>query len=105
KQQARLAIQAGGTIIGGFISPAEKTLLKELYAEVPHLRLISLVPHTLNNYKPPATALNAFNHGQRLLLTSVPDHPADRPCARDICLRHNAIAQQLAEASTGLKCF
>lgn len=105
KQQARLAIQAGGTIVGGFISPTEKKLLKELYAEAPNLRLISLLPHTLNNYKPPATALKAFNHGQRLLLTSVPDHPADRPCARDICLRHNTIAQQLAEASTGLKCF
>ena len=104
-QQARFAIQAGGTLIGGFISPKEKALLKDLYAEAPDLRLISLVPHTLNNYKPPASALNAFNYGRRLLLTTTPDYPSDRPCLRDVCLRHNAIALQLSEASKGLKRF
>ena len=105
KQQARLAIQAGGALIGGFISPAEKTILKELYAVEPDLRLISLIPHTLVGYKPPATALSAFNRGRRLLLTTASDLPSDQPCIREVCLRHNALAQQLAEASKGLKLF
>ena len=88
--------QAGGVIIGGFVSPAEKALLKTLHAAVPDVRLISFLPHTLSDYKPPARALDAFYQGRRLLLTTVPDHPSTDPCTRSICLRHNDLAQQIA---------
>lgn len=89
--------RAGGVIIGGFISPREKNLLKTLYAAVPTLKLIHLSPHTLKDYKPPAHALEAFKYGRRLLLTSEPDTPADHPCTRAVCLRHNALAEYLAQ--------
>lgn len=93
--------QAGGVIIGGFISPAEKALLKTLYAAVPDLRLISLLPHTLADYKPPARVLDAFYQGRRLLLTTAPDHPSTAPCTRTVCLRHNDLAEQIAHQAQG----
>ena len=88
--------EMGGVIVGGFIAQAEKTLLKTLYQCVPNLRLISLMPHTLTGYKPPARALDDFKEGRRLLLSSVPNHPVDQPCLRAVCLRHNALAEALA---------
>ncbi len=94
--------QNGGAIIGGFISQAEKSLLKRLYVKVPHLKLIRLVPHTLSDYKPPARTVDAFAQGLRLLLTSVPDISSSETCSRTICLRHNAIAEQISSASKGL---
>ena len=93
--------QAGGVIIGGFVSPAEKALLKEVYAAVPEVRLISLLPHTLSDYKPATRVLDAFYQGRRLLLTTVPDHPSTTPCTRADCLRHNDLAEQIARQTKG----
>lgn len=93
--------QAGGVIIGGFVSPAEKELLKTLYAAVPNLRLISLLPHTLSDYKPSARVLDAFYQGRRLLLTTEPNHPSTAPCTRAVCLRHNDLAEQIAHQTRG----
>ena len=93
--------QAGGVIIGGFVSPAEKELLKTLYAAVPNLRLISLLPHTLSDYKPSARVLDAFYQGRRLLLTTEPNHPSTEPCTRAVCLRHNDLAEQIAHQTRG----
>ena len=108
EQVAQLASQAlrvaqnGGVIVGGFISQAEKALLKALYAKVPDLKLIRLVPHTLSGYKPPARVVDAFAQGRRLLLTSVPGVQEDETCSRVVCLRHNAVAEHFAETSKGL---
>jgi hypothetical protein len=98
-EKKRLAIEvakAGGVIVGGFVAPAEKEILKCVYAEVPEVKVISFVPHTLTDYKPPARAIDGFRCGQRLLLSSVPEHAVDEPCQRQVCLRHNAIAETLA---------
>ena len=93
--------QAGGVIIGGFVSPAEKALLKTLYAAVSEVRLISLLPHTLSDYKPAARVLEAFCQGRRLLLTTVPEHPSNEPCTRAVCLRHNDLAEEIAKHAQG----
>ena len=95
-QRAIDVAEAGGVIVGGFVSPAERALLKCLYAAVLELKLILLKPHTLNGYKPPARVLDDFKAGRRLLLTSVPEHPMDAPCLREVCLRHNEVAHHLA---------
>ena len=100
-ERAIQVAQAGGVIIGGFVSPAEKALLKKLYAAVPDVRLISLLSHTLSNYKPAARVLDAFCKGRRLLLTTVPDHPLTAPCTRADCLRHNDLAEQIARQVRG----
>jgi REP element-mobilizing transposase RayT len=93
--------QAGGVIIGGFVSPTEKALLKKLYATVPDVKLISLLPHTLSDYKPAARVLDAFYQGRRLLLTTASDHPSTTPCTRTVCLRHNDLAEQIAHQAQG----
>ena len=38
--------QEGGVIIGGFVSSAEKALVKKLYAVVSVVRLVLLLPYT-----------------------------------------------------------
>ncbi len=106
-EKKRLAIEvakAGGVIVGGFVAPAEKEILKCVYAEVPEVKVISFVPHTLTDYKPPARAIDGFRCGRRLLLSSVPEHAVDAPCQRQVCLRHNAIAEKLAgESAAGAR--
>jgi hypothetical protein len=102
ERQALRVAQNGGVIVGGFISQAEKALLKALYAKVPMLKLIRLVPHTLNDYKPPAHVVDAFAQGRRLLLTSEPNISEGEMCRREVCVRHNAVAELLAATSRGL---
>ena len=66
-EKTRLAIEvakAGGVIVGGFVAPAEKEILKCVYAEVPEVKVISFVPHTLTDYKPPARAIDGLGVGE-----------------------------------------
>lgn len=100
-QMAIEVAKAGGVIVGGFVAPREKALLKCVYAAVPEVKVISFVPHSLTGYKPPARAIDGFKYGLRLLLSSVPVHAVDAPCERVVCLRHNKVAEELGNGRAG----
>ncbi|MBQ9694505.1 MAG: hypothetical protein IJV69_07105, partial [Kiritimatiellae bacterium] len=52
-QQLEAAVRRGAVVVGGFVSPAEKQVARQL-ARFPDLKLIRVVPFSLYNY--PLTA-------------------------------------------------
>jgi REP element-mobilizing transposase RayT len=88
-------VKQGAIPIGGFISPGEREVAREV-TKLPRARIIKLLPWGLVRYKPSGdTAPRWLASGRALVLTGFPDNePAE--CRRQNCLTNNAWVQQIA---------
>ena len=81
-------VKQGGIAIGGFISPGEREVAKQI-AALPRSRIIKLLPWGLKRYKPSGDmATRWLAEGRSLILTGFPDcEPVE--CRRQNCLKNN----------------
>ncbi len=89
----RLAIklaQAGWLLVGGFVSPQERALLKAVRDACPP-SVLHLCATRLKDEKVPAHLAHALYQGHFLRLTSAEDQAT---CTRELCVWHNLWAER-----------
>lgn len=87
-------VERGGIPIGGFISPGEHEVAKEV-ATIARARIIKLIPWGLKRYKPSgAAATRRLADGRTLILTGFPDDEPEE-CRRTNCLKNNEWVKQI----------
>ena len=88
-------VKQGAIPIGGFISPGEREVAREV-TKLPRARIIKLLPWGLVRYKPSGDrATRWLASGRALVLTGFPDNEPTE-CRRQNCLTNNAWVQQIA---------
>jgi putative transposase len=93
-------IKQGGIPIGGFISPGEREVAKQV-AKFPRSRIITLLPWGLKSYKPSGDiATRWLAEGRSLILTGFRDDEPEE-CKRQNCLKNNEWVKVIA---SGHKC-
>ncbi len=87
----------GAIPIGGFISPGERKALKA-FAEIPHVRVIRLLPFGLKDWKPHGRQLENLAESRLLVLSAFPEEVEG--CNWDNCHRNNELAAAIVAASS-----
>ena len=90
------AARTGGVLVGGFISPAEQRLLKEVKAAVGNLKVIVMDARPLKDFKPKAVVGENYVAG-RVLRLSVWESPLEPNEQRRRFLKNNALAHLIVE--------
>ena len=85
-------------LVGGFISPAEQRLLKEVKAAVGNLKVIVMDARPLKDFKPKAIVGENYVAG-RVLRLSVWESPLVSNEQRRRFLKNNALAHLIAEGA------
>lgn len=89
-------VKRGAIPIGGFISPGERDLARQV-AKLPRARIIKLLPWGLKRYKPSVdTATRWLATGRTLILTGFPDSEPVA-CQRQNCLMNNNWVTHIAD--------
>lgn len=88
-------VKQGGVPIGGFISPGERVVAREVF-KMQRTRVIKLEPWGLKRYKPSgAAATRWMAAGRTLILSGFPDaEPVE--CRRVNCLKNNEWVRAVA---------
>jgi len=93
-------VKQGAIPIGGFISPGEREVAREV-RRLPRARIIKLLPWGLERYKPSGdTATRWMASGRALVLTGFPDNEPEE-CRRGNCLKNNEWVKHIAAQSNG----
>ncbi len=90
----RLAIRLARerwVLVGGFVSPRERALLKAVRDATPAPRILHLAATRLKDEKVPAQLAHALYQGRFLRLTSA---EGEERCTREICVWHNRWAEK-----------
>lgn len=83
----------GWTLVGGFVGARERDLLEAVIRTVPRFRLVRLEPGPLAEGRLTAPLAAAYADGRLLRLTTA---APDGGCTRELCVRHNRLADILA---------
>ena len=103
RQNILLAARADMTIAGGFISAAERDIIREVRERYPQTRFIHFRPESLKYYKPTSAQYLHFAAHRWLEISSVPRSSEDK-ISRAVCVRHNLAAEALEAGCTAV-CF
>lgn len=88
-------VRQGAIPIGGFISPGEREVAREV-TKLTRARIIKLLPWGLVRYKPSGdTATRWLAGGRALILTGFPDNEPEE-CRRPNCLTNNEWVKRIA---------
>lgn len=90
------AVRAGAVAVGGFVSPAEKQVARQL-ARLPELKVVRVVPFSLHNYPLTEAVKQRLRDGRTLLLSGCAE--GDSAITRANCVRTNRWVLELCEAS------
>ena len=91
---------AGAVLIGGFISPGEKEVARQV-AAIPNARVIYLLPHGMAHYKPRGKAVDRIAESKTLVLSGFGDEVPETPINYDNCHFNNELADRIAKATNG----
>ena len=89
-----LAAQSGFTIAGGFVSDAEKYIMRTVLHAYPETRVISFYPYSLLRFKMSALNIGHFLKRRWLVLTSDGQNRGPHRY-KIVCDRHNRAAERL----------
>lgn len=87
---------AGAILIGGFISPGEKEVARQV-AQLPNARIIYLLPHGMAHYKPHGRAIDRIADSRTLVLSGFGDEVPESPINYDNCHLNNDLAAMIAK--------
>jgi REP element-mobilizing transposase RayT len=96
REWAMNAARTGGVLVGGFISPAEQRLLKEVKAAVGNVKVVVMDARPLKDFKPKAVVSAHYTEG-RVLRLSVWESPLLPNEQRHRFLKNNELAHLIAE--------
>ena len=100
REWAMNAARTGGVLVGGFISPAEQRLLKEVKAAVGNLKVIVMDARPLKDFKPKAIVGENYVTG-RVLRLSAWETPLTPSEQRHRFVKNNALAHLIAKGESG----
>ena len=86
---------AGAVLIGGFISPGEKEVARQI-AQFPNARVICLLPHGMAHYKPHGKAVDRIAGGKTPVLSGFGDEVPESPVNYGNCHLNNELARLVA---------
>lgn len=92
---------AGAVLIGGFISPGEKEVARQV-AQLPNARVVYLLPHGMAHYKPHGQAVDRIANSQTLVLSGFGDEVPESPVNYDNCHLNNDLAAMIANGPLNL---
>lgn len=97
-----VAARNGAVLLGAFISPKEKQVLEVALNE--SLPIIVLLPHGFSEYyKPIGKFMEACAHGNMLFLSEASEGSPHNGISREMCIKLNAIAEEMMEWSKSNK--